>query len=131
MSETHTEKSEMSELAFASDAMRTRIAPYGAAQYVETRIRLAAMRLRWSYSRARDVWYADERVSLKPKELRRIEEIAGVEYGRKELRDINALINQADALLDGPEADFYRPFVDAIRAMARAFDRPGTPGRGE
>jgi len=130
MSDKEAEKSEMSELTWASEALQSRIAPTGSAQYVETRIRLAANALRWKFSRARDVWYADPRVSIKPRELRKIEEVAGIRYGQQEIRDINSIINQADALLDGPEADFYRPFVVAVRAMASAFYRPGTPRDG-
>ena|SRR5690554_4976114 len=130
MSKEPSENSEMSELVFASNAMRNHIALVGCAQYVETRIRIAATKLRWKFSRARDVWYADERVSLKPRELRDIEQVAGVRYGREEVRDINDIISRADALLVGDEADFYRPFVIALRAMAGAFDRPRTPGDG-
>lgn len=110
----------MSEVAFASHAMRTRISPAGSAQFVETRIRNAATALRWKFSRARDVWYADERVSLKPRELRDIEHVAGVKYGREETRDIEALIGRADALLMGTDPDFARPFVAALRALVGA-----------
>lgn len=113
----------MSELAFASSALRKRIAPPGRAPSVGERIRAAALDLRWTFSRTKDVWYADPRVSLKPRELRDVEETAGVRYGREELRTIDQLIANADALLDGQEADFYRPFVTAFRTMAGAFDR--------
>lgn len=47
---------------------------------------------------------------------------------KKELRSIEELISRADALLDGPEADFHRPFVDAFRAMARALNRSRAEG---
>lgn len=129
MSEISTEKSELSELAFASDALRTRIAPPGAAPSKGERIRAAALALRWKFSRTKDVWYADPRVSLKLKELRRIEELAGVRYGQQELIEIDSLISRADALLEGSDADFYRPFVAAFRAMAGAFDRARTRGK--
>lgn len=131
MSKKPSENSdEMSELVFSSNAMREHIAPVGSVHHIETRIRIAATKLRWKFSRTRDVWYADDRVSIKPRELRRIEEVAGIKYGRQEVRNIEEVISKADALLDGPEADFYRPFVTAVRAMARVFDRPGTPGAG-
>ena len=131
MTNSSSEKSEMSELTWASNALQDHIAPTGAAQYVETRIRLAAQKLGWKFSRARTIWYADERASIKPRELREIEKATGLKYGQQELRSIDALIGQANSLLDGPEADFYRPFVVAIRAMAGAFNRPGTPGADE
>lgn len=70
-------------------------------------------------------------MSLKPRELRKIEELAGVRYGREELRTIDDLIATADALLDGPNEDFYRPFVTAFRAMAGAFDRARASRREE
>jgi hypothetical protein len=129
LSEFSSEKSEMSELAFASDALRKRIAPPGRASSVGERIRAAALDLRWTFSRTRDVLYADPRVSLKPRELRDIEGVAGVRYGREELRTVDQLIANADALLVGHEADFYRPFVAAFRAMAGAFDRARTGKR--
>lgn len=116
----------MTELAFASNALRTRIAPPGRAPSVGERIRAAALALRWSFSRTKDVWYADPRVSLKPRELRDVEEVSGVRYGREELRSVEDLIANADTLLVGHEADFYRPFVAAFRAMAGAFDRART-----
>lgn len=128
MSNTSSEKSEMSELTWASGVMHEHIAPKGSAPYVETRIRNVAKRLGWKFSRARSIWYADARASIKPREVRRIEEITGITYGHREVRDIDSIIATADALLDGPEADFYRPFVTALRALAGAFDRSGTAG---
>jgi hypothetical protein len=132
MSERASENSEMTtELAFASEAMRSKIAPVGSAQYVETRIRKAARLLNWRFSRARDVWYADPRVSLKARELRDIETVAGVQYGRAELRTNDQLIAQADALLEGVHEDFHRPFVAAFRAFFGALDRSGAGGRND
>lgn len=129
MSETQSEKSEMSELTWAAERLQADVAPIGSAQFVETRIRLAATVLKWSFSRARTIWYADERASIKPRELRRITEITGVEYGRQELRSINALIARADTL-SAAEADegVYSAFAAAFRAFIGALDRTGTGG---
>jgi hypothetical protein len=113
----------MDELAFASEAIRTRIAPPGIAQQVKARIRYAARVLGWTFSRTRDVWYGDERVSLKPRELRRVEEASGLRYGREELAENDRLISRADALLMGNDPDFYRAFVTAFRAALGAVDR--------
>jgi hypothetical protein len=63
-------------------------------------------------------------VSIDVDEMRVIEETADVKYGRAEVRSIDELIAKADALLDGPDPDFHRPFVDAFRAFVRALDRP-------
>jgi hypothetical protein len=121
----------MSELAWAAERLQVDIAPVGSAQYVETRIRLAATALKWSFSRARTVWYADERASIKPKELRRIEEVTGIEYGRQELRSVEQLIANADALTMGTDPDFASAFATALRAFAGAFHRPRASDRSD
>lgn len=118
----------MSELVFASKMMRERIAPPGSAASKGERIMLAATRLRWKLSRAATVWYGDERVSLKPRELRKIEEVSGVNYAREELRTNDDLIANAEALLAGHEADFYSAFIAALRSVARARSGAGTEG---
>jgi hypothetical protein len=128
MSNKSSEKSEMSELAWASERLQKDIAPNGS---VKERVRDAALALGWKYSRARTVWYADERASLKPKELRRIEEITGAEYGRNERAEVDRLISRADALLMGNDPDFHGPFVAAVRAFFGALDRTGTRGDGQ
>lgn len=123
MSNKSSEKSELSELSWASEQMRERIAPRGS---VKERVRNAALALGWKHSRARSIWYADERASLKPVELRRVEELAGVEYGRRELRSVEALIGQADALTMGSDPDFTSAFAAAIRAFVGALGRSRT-----
>lgn len=123
MSENPLEKSEMSTVDFASEVLRKRIAPIGSAQSVSERIRLAARRLGWKHTRTKDVWYADPRVSISAKEMRDIEDRAGVKYGRAEVRSIEELIAKADALLEGPDSDFHRPFVAAFRAFVGALHR--------
>lgn len=130
MSENQSEKSEMSSVEFAQYALKTRVAPPSIGS-VKARLRTARRvmaRRGWTDNRTKDFWYADPRISASADEIRDIEEITGLQYGKQEVRELSHLISRADALLDGPEADFYRPFVDAFRAMARAFDRPGTEG---
>lgn len=123
MRENPSEKSEMSELAFASHVMRDVIAPVGSGASKGERVRTAARRLQWSMSRARDVWYADERVSLKACELKRIEEVSGLKYGRQEVADVNALLARADALLEGENADSNRQIIAALREVIRLVAR--------
>ena len=120
--EKSSENSEMyeSELAFSSRVMRDYIAPAGSADSKGERLLNAANRLRWKYSRAKSVWYADDRVSLKPREMRKIEEVSGVKYGRQEVDELDQIISRADALLEGNDPDFYRPFRDALRQALRA-----------
>lgn len=107
---------------FCQDALRDRIAPPYLGS-VKARIRHAARKLGWSFTRTRDAWYADPKISISGRELTRVEQVSGLEYARKELRSIDDLIAKADALLDGPEADFHRPFVAAFRAFIGALDR--------
>lgn len=123
MSDFKAEKSEVPELSWASDRLRKDIAPHGG---VKERIRDAAVALGWKYSRARTRWSADERASVKPKELRRITEVTGIEYGHEELRSVEQLIANADALLMGNDPDFVGAFVAAFRTFAGALDRSRT-----
>lgn len=124
MSDKAVEKSEMSAVEFTQYALRNHVAPPDMGS-VKARLRLASRRLGWTHNRTRDAWYADPRISISADELRQIEEQTGLRYGREELRTIDELINRADALLEGPEADFYRPFLAAMRAAARLVDRSG------
>lgn len=126
MSEKSSEKSNMSSVEFVQDTLRNRVAPPGVGVNVSDRIRTAARRLGWSYSRTRDAWYADPRISINADEMRAIEEHAGVRYGRREVKEIDAYIARASALLEGPDPDFHRPFIAALRAFFGAVAGPGT-----
>lgn len=123
MSEKQSEKSKMSSVEFVQSALRERVAPPSIGS-VKARLRLASRRLGWSANRVKDAWYADARISISADELRDIEETTGLKYARQELSQIDSAISRAEALLDGPEAHIIRPLVDAIRALARSFDRP-------
>jgi hypothetical protein len=126
MSNKPSEKSEMSELVWAQERLQQDVAPFGS---VKERVRDAALKLGWKHSRARTIWYADERASIKPKELRRIEELTGVTYGKQELAEVNRLIAraEAEAALSG-DPDFRGAFAAAFRAFFGALDRTGTRG---
>jgi hypothetical protein len=122
----------MSDLTWASDALRNHVAPVGSAQLVKDRIRRAARALGWEYERAKSVWYSDERVALRPGELRQIEEYTGLRYGRHELSELEALIGRADAYLVGnQDKDFYRSFAVGLRALASLVDRSRAAGDDE
>lgn len=122
MSEKQLEKSEMSSVEFAQYALRNHVAPPTIGS-VKARLRYATRRLGWSPNRVKDAWYADPRISLGADEIKQIEEHTGLRYGREELATVDALIARADQLLDGPDADLYRPLIAAFRAMARLADR--------
>lgn len=127
MPEFKEEKSKMSSVEFVQCALRERVAPpsFGS---TKARLRHATRTLRWSANRTKDAWYADPRISISADELREVEEKSGLQYGRKELREIDSYIAKATALLESEDPDFHRPFVDAMRAFYRALARPGTEG---
>jgi hypothetical protein len=122
MSEKASEKSEMSCVDFVSYGLREHIAPPGVGP-VKARIRHASRKLGWTPNRTKDAWYADPRIALSADEVRDIEEQTGLRYGRQELKAIDAYISRAEALLEGADEDFHRPFVAAMRAFFGALDR--------
>jgi hypothetical protein len=121
----------MSSAEFATFAMHNHVAPRSMGS-VKTRLghaqRVLARR-KWSANRVRDLWYRDPRAS-EPKwdEIRDLEELTGLQYARQELKEVDDLILRADRLLDGPDADFYRPFVTAFRALFGASRSSRTEG---
>lgn len=120
----------MSSVEFVQYALRERIAPPSMGS-VKARLRHATTvlgRRNWSSNRVKDGWYADPRITPSADQIRDLEELTGLRYGREELSEIEEYIARADALLAGPDADFYRPFVAAFRAFHRALARPGTEG---
>jgi len=130
MSQKALEKSQMAELSFVSRMMRERIAPPGAAPSKTERIRLAAQKLKWKYSRAFSAWYADPRVSIKPSELRAVEEKSGERFGQSELEEVDELIAKANSLLERRNPHIRRAFFAAARSFLGALNRPGTEKRG-
>lgn len=125
MSDNRMENSDMSSVEFTQYALRNHVAPASLGS-VKARLRHAARRLGWSHNRVRDAWYADRRISISADEIRTIEEKTGLRYGREELRTLEELIGRADAILAHADEDFHRPFLAALRAVARIADRSRT-----
>lgn len=125
MPEKPSENSEMSEIAWAQAQLHQRVAPASLSSHIGERVRHAARALKWKPSRTKDIWYADDRVSIKPRELRQIEELTGVRYGQAELTEFDQLIARADALLAGEGPRGGSPVLAALRALVSAADRPG------
>lgn len=115
----------MSSVEFAQYALREHVAP-SIVGSVKARLRHASRALGWSQNRVKDVWYADPRISISADEIKKIEEATGVRYGREELRSIEELIDRADTILAHTDEDFHRPFLAALRAVARIADRSRT-----
>jgi len=116
MSEKASEKSEMSTVEFCQRALREEIAPPSVGAKLE-RIRHASRVLGWSYSRTKDAWYADPRISIKPEELFRVEAVSGLLYhARQEMRKNDDAIERATALLGGEDSHLVRSIVAAVRS---------------
>lgn len=115
----------MSTVEFVQFTLQERIAPLGSGKNVKDRIRAASRMLGWSYSRTKDAWYADPRISISADEIRVIEETAGVRYGRKEITENDRIIAKAEALLVGEDENLSRSFIAAFRAFLSVMDRTG------
>jgi hypothetical protein len=90
---------------------------------------LAKLLCTWTARRVRAVYNAEQGVSLRAEEARDIDALT--EEARNEYRDLAQLANSLHALLYGPEADFYRPQVDAIRAALVPASGPVSAGGGD
>jgi hypothetical protein len=124
---TSSEKSNMTTAAdFAQFALRERVAPKSLG-LVKVRLPHAQSilgRKGWTPNRVRDLWYADERASdPKWEEINDLEQLTGLEYARQELRSVDQLIANADALTMGTDPDFAGAFATALRAFIGAFHR--------
>ncbi len=106
---------------FCQDAMKNQIAPKSVGS-VQERIRKAARDLGWSYTRTKDAWYAEPRMSIKPEELFRVEAVSGLQYARQEMRTNDAAIERATALL-GENPHLARSFFAAMLKMVGIQDR--------
>lgn len=125
MSEKRSEKSKMSSVEFVQSALRDRVAPPLVGS-VKARLRHAARALGWSQNRTKDAWYADPRISISADEIREIEKLTGLRYGREELQEIDELLGRAGHLLASPHAHSGSAVLAALRALVGALDRPGT-----
>ena len=103
----------MSTVEFCQKALREEIAPPSVGS-VLARIRYAARQLGWSYTRTKDAWYADPRISIKPHELFRVEAVSGLTYARQEMRKNDEAIERATALLGGEDPHLLRTVVAAV-----------------
>lgn len=117
-----SEKSEMSTVEFCQRALREEIAPPSIGAKLE-RIRHASRVLGWSYTRTKDAWYADPRISIKPHELFRVEAVSGLTYAREEMRENDRAIERATALLGGQDARLLGEIVAALFTRLGLRDR--------
>lgn len=116
MPDFDSEKRKMSVAVFCQGALRGEIAPPSIGS-VKQRIAYAARELHWSFTRTKDVWYADPKISIKADELCRVEAVSGLIYQTKqEMRKNDDAIERATALLGGEDADLVSTIVAAVRS---------------
>ena len=124
MPDKASEKRKMSVAVFCQAALRDEIAPLTLGS-VKTRIGKAATRLGWSYTRTRDVWYADPKISISGDELIRVEAVSGLEYARQEVRKNDDAIARAEALLGSQDPHLLGEIVAALLQMVGLQNRTG------
>jgi hypothetical protein len=126
--EIQSENSKMTGVHQASEILQKRIAPVGLCQSVAERIRHASRKLGWSYSRTKEIWYANSR-TIRYEEMLKAKEVAGLADGKQELAEVDLLIANADRLLDRKNPAFKRAFRAGIRAFLSTLHQPRTEGR--
>lgn len=134
MSEKSSEKSEMSAVEFMQFGLQSKVAPPHLGS-VKTRLRHATSvmlkhdrkqanrKKRWTANRVKDIWFADERVSPRADEIRDVEVITGLRYGREELHETDDLIAACETLLAGPKENLAGALASMLRAVAGAAHR--------
>ena len=120
-------ESEMNALAEANSLVHGAAGPGGSSK--ERVLRAARALSGLSFSRVRDLFYADPRCRVRADELdylRRVSAARQKEAAKNEYAELVARIERVEALLRA-DPDFYRPQTDALRQMAglsrRAMDR--------
>ena len=108
----------MSSVEFCQTVARERIAPPSLGS-AKVRIAYYARKLKLTQTRARDIWYANPRVSIKADELRTHEDYAGIRYGREEARELDDEIAKATALLVELQKNSPRSLAHALIEAAR------------
>ena len=127
-SEKHLEQRKVSTVeSFCQEALKERIAPRTMGS-VKERITFAARKLGWTYSRAKDAWYTDPRISISGEELMMIEQTSGVAYARREAKEVDEAIERAAALLVDAKANSPRSLADALIQTASLLYSAGNQG---
>lgn len=116
MSEFLSENSELSDVAYASELLRTRVAPpaFGS---VKSRISGAARRLKWTASRVKDIWYQDARL-IKSHEMERLKAVARIANEEREKDETRVAALRLSFRLEMLDADFHGPEIARLRDLA-------------
>lgn len=117
----------MSGVQQASEILQKKIAPVGLCQSVAERIRHAARKLGWSYSRTKEIWYRNAR-AIQYEEMLKAKEVAGLTDAQDELAEVDSLIANADRLLDRKDPAVKRAIRAGLRAFFGALNRTRVEG---
>lgn len=116
MSEILSESSNMSSVAEASALLRRVAGPREAGDSVKLLIRRASKRLKWSFTRTKDVWYRDAR-RIDSIEMDRLRDKVAELEARQAIASVVALRQR----LAEADEDFHGPTIaaldDALRRM--------------
>lgn len=118
-----SEKSEMSSVSEASMLLRRVAGPREIGDSVKAAINRAARKIGLTYSRARDIWYAN---------ARRID-ATEMDALRREAEKQAAAYDRVANAMAATDPDFYRSDIAALVHAARALrglDRPGNDPEG-
>lgn len=122
MQEISSGKKEMSDavdIAFASDKIQSVFnEDLGS---IEQRITVAARDLKWTWSKAKRVWYG-EITFLRSHEKEALERAEIREARRAHARYIQKTADLA-AFLERQDADFHRPSIEGLRGVISRVDR--------
>lgn len=112
------EKCSSTEREQVSASVQTMMRDYAAIEWPELnhkgRMAQLARTLGFGHRRTRALYQNEWGVRVRADEMAALEQLT--REARHEYRDLAQLAASLQALLYGPEADFYRPQVDAIRA---------------
>ena len=100
----------------AQELIRKVASPREPGESVKASIGKAARRLKWSWNRAKDVWYGDARIKISADELAELRAKAHQKEAASD--DIVARIERLEALMLSTDAEFYREQIGHLRSLA-------------
>lgn len=114
MSEVPSERSEMSSVNEASVLVRCVAEPREVGDSVKAAIVRAARRLGFSFSRTKDLWYADAR-RIDAAEMDKLRDVAA----KREANALRAQLLAARNALAATDEEFHRPQINALECALR------------
>lgn len=132
MAENRSECRGVSALTYEASRLIRDLVPHRDGDNVRSRIAKAARRLEWSFNRAKDVWFADGRISVRAAEMDRLRALRAEAEAKArrhaDQMEATRLENLADRLERAdPEAggELARPLRIAARAYRTGFEEVG------